>query len=150
MERKLGTEQRLIFRAPGWLLPSIPDGVASQKCYFAEFLPEWLRCLDIDKREDFSMFLMFSGIMSPCDPIPKQVGSQENPLSKISDTRSSIFLSFLMVSFLDVVFKWHCQLNQVNKYCLFCYKKILCGPETTSVPCCWGFTKATKNWQNSA
>ena len=39
-EGKSGAEQRLIFRAPGRLLSSVPDGVAGQKGHFAEFLPE--------------------------------------------------------------------------------------------------------------
>ena len=39
-ERKSVAEQRLIFRAPGRLLSSVPDGVAVQKGHFAEFLPE--------------------------------------------------------------------------------------------------------------
>ena len=44
MEGKLGAEQRLIFRA---------RGVASQNGHFAELLPELLRWLGINKREDF-------------------------------------------------------------------------------------------------
>ena len=34
------------------------------------------------------MFLMFSGVLRPRDPISKQVRSQVNPLSKILQTRS--------------------------------------------------------------
>ena len=40
--------------------------------------------LVLTKEKIFSMFLMFSGVMSPRDPISKQVRSQMNPLSKIS------------------------------------------------------------------
>ena len=53
-EGKSGAEPRLIFRAPGRLLSSVSDGVAGQKGHFAEFLPEWLRWLGSNKREDFA------------------------------------------------------------------------------------------------
>ena len=113
MEGKSGVERRLIFRGPGRLLSSVPDGVAGQKGHFTEFLSEWLRWLSINKREDLdNVSDVFSGNkVTWCNFKTSQITG----VSIIQNIRNkvAIFLSFTIVSFLDVIFKWHCQLNQV-------------------------------------
>ena len=119
---KSGAEQRLIFRAPGRLLPSVPDGVASQKGHFAEFLPEWLRWLGISEREDFfNVPDIFRGNESTWSNFKTSQITGESIIQNVRN-KVSIFLSLTIVSFLDVTFKWHCQLDQVNSIVLFVTK----------------------------
>ena len=111
-EGKSGAEQRLIFRAPGRLLSSVPDGVASQKGHFAEFLPEWLRWLGINKREDFVNVPEFSGVMRPRDPI--QI-TGESIIQNIRN-KVSIFLSHVLSGCFF-------QNSTRLQYCPFCCKR---------------------------
>ena len=63
MEKKIGAEQRLIFRAQSRLLPSIPECVASQKDSFTGLV------LEKEEIAFLSMLLTFLGVTSPRDPI---------------------------------------------------------------------------------
>ena len=69
MERKSGTEQRLIFRTPGRPMSSVPDVEVSQKDHFAESFLNDLDSLVLTKEKILSMFLMFLGGMWQRDPI---------------------------------------------------------------------------------
>ena len=114
MEGKSGAEQPLIFRAPGRLLSSVPDGVVGQKGHFAEFLPECLRWLGISKREDFvNVPDVFRGNEAMWSNFKTSQITGESIIQNIRN-KVSIFLSLTIVSFLDVIFKWHCQLNQLT------------------------------------
>ena len=62
-KKKIGAEQRLIFRAQSRLLPSIPECVASQKDSFTGLV------LEKEEIAFLSMFLTFLGVTSPRDPI---------------------------------------------------------------------------------
>ena len=69
----LDTEQWLIFRAPGRLLPNVPDGIASQKNHFITLLssfPNNLGDLVLAKEKTFFFNVLYiSEVMSPRDPI---------------------------------------------------------------------------------
>ena len=127
MEGKSGAEQRLIFRAPGRLLSSVPDGVTGQKGHFAKFFPEWVSGLGINKREDFfNVADVFRGNEVTWSNFKTNLdhrGIQYPKKKKKNRNKVSIFLSlYTIVRFLGVIFKWHCQLNKVYSIVLFVVK----------------------------
>ena len=122
MEGKSGAEQRSIIRAPGRLLSSVSDSVAGQKGHFVEFLLEWLRWLGINKREYFvNVPGVFRGNEATSFNFKTSQSTGESIYPKYHII--SIFLSLTIMSFLDVIFKWHCQLNQVYSIIFFIVKR---------------------------
>ena len=96
---------------PDGLLSSVPDGVAGQKGHFVEILPEWLRWLSINKREDFvNVPDVFRGNEATWSNFKTSRITGESIIQNVRN-KVSIFLSLAIVNFLDVIFKWHCQLN---------------------------------------